>query len=140
MCVLDEDSGRLALSDAVSLRANMARKHVLEALETLTGTPCATDDPQRASMLSSGAFSFCGAEAACVCSFSQGRLRTIEIFFTGGTAEKQREALFTFIKRRDPCLENPHNVRMRRPYGTVWITIDARSGDASLRIAYAAKE
>jgi len=118
----------------------MARKHVAEALETLTGTPCAADDEQRASMLASGAFSFCGAEAACVCSLSQGRLRTAEICFSGGTAAQQRQALFKFIGRQDPCPETMHSVRMRYPFGTVWIIMSCRSGDASLRVTYAAKE
>ena len=91
-------------------------------------------------MLSSGTFLFHGAEAACVCSFSQGRLRTVEFVLTGGTAAQQRETLFAFIGRRDPCPDDMQSVRMRYPFGTVWIVIDTRSGDATLRITYAAKE
>lgn len=140
MCGWDELSGRIALTDAVSLRSGMARKRVLESLEALTGTPCRTDDPQHASMAATAAFPFLDTEAACVCSFSQGRLRMVELTLQGGTAARQREALFAFIGRRDPCPAEAQNVRLRCPFGTVWITLDPRAGDASLRVSYAVKE
>lgn len=136
----DEENGRITLSKTVSLRANMARKHALEALEALTGSPCAADDPQRASVLVSGAFPFEDTEASCVCSFSQGRLRAVELLLCGGTAQRQRETLFGFIGRQDPCPQDPRSVRLRYPFGTVWVTADPRSGDASLRVSYAVKE
>lgn len=140
MCVWDEDSGRIALSDAVFLRSGMPRKRVLESLEALTGTPCEADDPQHASMAASASFPFRGAWAACVCTFSRGRLRTVELSLSGGTADEQRAMFFAFIGRWDPCPAERQNVRMRYPFGAVWITADPRVGDASLRVSYAVKE
>ncbi|MBE0601519.1 MAG: hypothetical protein IH607_06990 [Firmicutes bacterium] len=140
MCGWDESSGRITLTDAVSLRSGMPRKRVLDSLEALIGKPCETDDALHASMAASAAFSFLGAQAACVCSFSQGRLRTVELSFTGGTAAWQRETLFAFIGKRDPCPKRRQNVRIRCPFGAVWITADPRGGDASLRVSYAVKE
>ncbi len=140
VCVWDETSGRIALTDAVSLRPNMPRKRVLESLETLTGTPCETDDPQHAGMAASGAFPFLGMEAACVCSFSQGRLRAVELSLLGGSSALQRETLFAFLGRPDPCKADRQSVRIRYPFGAIWVTTDPRGGDASLRVTYTVKE
>lgn len=118
----------------------MPRKTLMEALEEFTGKPCFTDDPQRASALSTRAFPFAGAEAACLCSLRLGRLRSIEFHPFGGTAAQQRARLFGFIGAEDPCKDTMGGVRVRYPFGTAWIATDSRSGDATLRITYAAKE
>ena len=140
MCVWDENSGRITLGDAFSLRSNMARKNVQEGLETLTGKPCGLDDPQHATMLSACALSFQGMRTACVCSLSHGRLRSVALYPAEGTAAQQRAALFRFIGRQDPCPDTMRSVRIRGPFGTAWIATDFHSGDASLRITYAVKE
>lgn len=140
MCVWDENSGVIALSDLFSIRPNMPRKKLIEGLEEFTGKPCFADDPQRASVLSTGAFAFAGGEAACLCSLQLGRLRSIELHPLGGTAAGQRERLFGFLGLEDPCPDTMDGVRARYPYGMAWIATDRRSGDAVLRITYAVKE
>ena len=140
MCVWDENSGVITLTDTVSIRANMPRKRLLAGLEEFTGKPCFTDDPQRASTLSTCAFPFAGDQAACLCSLHMGRLRSVEFHPLGGTVVQQRARLFGFIGVEDPCQDTMNSVRVRYPFGTAWITTDSRSGDASLRITYAAKE
>lgn len=140
MCVWNEDSGRIALSDAFSIWAGMPRKRLQAILEEFTGSPCYTDDPQRASVLSTRALSFGGTEVACLCSLRLGRLRAIEFHPIGGTAAEQRKRFFGFIGKQDPCQDTMHSVLLRYPFGTAWIATDPRSGDASLRITYAVKE
>ena len=140
MCVLDETSGKIALTEAFSIWAHMPRKRLIAGLEELTGKPCVLDDPQHAAALSSGAFAFGGAEASCLCSFSSGRLRSIELLPLGGTAARQRALLFECIGAKDPCPQTMRSVFRRCAFGTVWIVTDPRGGGASLRITYAAKE
>ncbi len=130
----------MKLSDTVSLRAGMARKRVLDSMETLTGKPMETDDPLHATMASSAAFPFMDGQAACVCHFSRGRLRTVELFPCGGTAETQRRQLLECIGRQDADATDGQSVRLRYGFGTVWIIADPRVGDVSLRVTYTAKE
>ena len=140
MSILDETSGKIALSDTVSVWANMPRKRLRESLEACAGTPCFADDEERASTLSTGELHIGDLRAACLCSLSAGRLRWIEFQLLSGTAAQQRERLFRLIGKPDPCPETMHSVRVRYPFGTAWIATDSRSGDATLRITYAAKE
>jgi hypothetical protein len=140
LCGLDETSGKIALTDAFSVWAGMPRKKLLTGLEELTGKPCVLDDPQRAAVLASSAFSLCGLKAACLCTFHLGRLRSIEIHPVGGTAADQRRLLFQLIGIQDPCLETMQGVLKRYAFGTAWIDTDPRSGDAALRLTYAVKE
>jgi hypothetical protein len=140
VCVLDEISGKIALTEAFSIWANMPRKRLIAGLTELTGKPCALDDPQHAAALSSGAFPLGGAEASCLCSFSLGRLRSVELNPLSGTAAERRALLFHCIGAQDPCPQTMQNVLGRYAFGTVWVVTDPRSGGASLRITYAAKE
>jgi len=140
VCVLDETSGKIALTDTVSLWANMPRKRLIAGLEEITGKPCVPDDPQHAAMLSSGALAFGGAAASCLCSFSLGRLRSVVFYPLGGTAAEQRALLFRCIGTPDPCADTMRSVLRRYAFGTAWIATDPRSGGASLRITYAVKE
>ncbi len=140
MCEWDENSGVIVLSDSVSIRANMPRKKLAEGLEEFTGKPCFSDDPRRASAISTCAFAFAGSEAAILCSLHLGRLRSIEFHPLGGTAAQQRARLFDFLRAEDPCRDTMDGVRVRYPFGTAWIATDRRGGDAVLRITYAVKE
>ncbi|MFH1513194.1 MAG: hypothetical protein ABIG45_07555 [Bacillota bacterium] len=140
MCVWDETSGKVALSDTVSLWADMPRKRLIAALEDFTGMPLFTDDPEHAAVVSTGAFPFLGAQSACLCTLRRGRLHCVEFALTGGTAAKQRETLFRFLNAQDPCADAMRSVLLRYPFGTAWIAADPRSGDATLRITYAVKE
>ncbi len=140
MCVWDETSGKIVLADAHSLWADMPRKRLIAALEDFSGMSCFTDDPEHAAVVSTGAFPFLGEQAACLCTLSRGRLHSVELALTGGTAAKQRETLFRFLRAQDPCADATRSVLLRYPFGTAWIAADPRSGDATLRITYAVKE
>ena len=140
VCVLDETSGKLALSDAFSLWANMPRKRVIDGLEAISGKPCALDDAQHATMASSGAFVLDKAALSCVCSFHLGRLRSLVLYPQGGSAAEQRALLLAIIGAQDPCPDPAPPALLRYTFGTVWISTDPRSGNASLRITYTGKE
>ena len=140
MSILDETSGKIALSDTVSVWGNMPRKRLRESLEACAGTPCFADDEQRASMLLTGTLVIGGCRAACLCSLSVGRLRAVEFQLLSGTAAEQRKQLFGLIGKPDPCPDTMHSVRVRYPFGTAWIATDPRGGGAALRITYAVKE
>ena len=140
MCVLDQSSGRIVLSDTCSLWANMPRKTLRARLEEFTGKACFADNQERATLLTTAAFSFWGGQAACLCTLRKGRLHTVQLHCIGGTAKEQRARLLGFLGVQDPCGEAMQSVLMRRPFGAAWIAADTRSGDMTLRITFTVKE
>ena len=128
------------LTNTRFIQSNMPAEKLQSVLEACAGKPCLTDDPQRPSVLLSPAFTVGGVSAACVCYLHSGRLRAVELHLADATAQAQRETLLQWMGVQDPCPDATQSVRLRYPYGTVWIAADQRSGDAVLRITYAAKE
>ncbi len=140
VCVWDENTGKIALADGVTLWPQMPRRKLIAELETLTGKPCRVDDLQHASVLSCAAFPFCGGRAACLCTFHRGRLHTVELYPAAGTAALRRALLFRFLGAQDPCPDTPRGVLRRFAAGTAYVATDPRGGGASLRITYTIRE
>lgn len=128
------------LTNSRFIKGNIPAEKLQSVLEACAGKSCMADDPQHPSVLLSPAFAVGGVTAALVCYLHSGRLRTVELHLAAATAQAQRETLLQWMGVQDPCPDAMQSVRLRYPYGTVWVAADQRSGDAVLRITYAAKE
>lgn len=134
MPLLDEETGRLTLGGGLTLSKGMSKSLLTELFGKVMGGKPHCDLTGDDILLPFPAKELAGGRLAPVCILEGGRLRAVRIWAVG--AKDGRALLFSALAAKDPCPDTKSAVEIAFPFGTADISLDPRTGTASMLISY----
>lgn len=134
MPLLDPQAGVVAFEDGFCLTPYMPASALSERYAALRNRDVFLDAHPAA-----------GGSLAPICFFQEGALVSVTLYVHDAAgaerpaADRQRALLLRSLRLKDPCPDTQGSLRVRFPFGEVFVSTDPHTGQAAALIRYASR-